>query len=257
MEFNIISTMGLIVLVAYLFGGIVDSVCGGGGLITVPALMATGMPAHMVVGSNQCSMIFGAWTSFIEYAKAGKFNKKVGFIALPFALVGALVGSKLNLILDDRYLRIVMIALIPILAIFSFLKRNISDEDRSDEVSGDKIIVGAALIGFFVSVYHAFYGPASGVFFLVGFISVLKCDAVAANGIGRFILSCINLLTSVVYAMSGNVLWKLVPVATIGYMVGCYIGSKLAITKGAKIVRPLYYCVLTGLMIKLVLSIVS
>lgn len=254
-DFTIISMAGLIVFAAAFFGGIVDSVCGGGGLIIVPSLMAIGMPPHMVVGTNQCGAIIGCWASFAEYAKAGKIDMKTGRLALPFALAGAFIGSRLNLVIDEKYLQILMIVLVPVLAFISIVKRDVGEEDRSGELSKARKIAGAAGIGLLVSAYHAFYGPASGIFYLMGFAYILKFDAVRANGLGRFMLACIDLISSTVYAIWGCICWKAVAVYTVSYMAGSIIGSRIAISKGSKAIRPLYYCVLAGLMIKLVIDL--
>lgn len=255
-DFTIISTTGLIIFGAAFFAGIVDSVCGGGGLITVPSMMAIGMPPHMVVGTNQCGGIAGCWASFAEFAKAGKVDMKTGLPALPFALAGAYIGSRLNLILDEQFLQILMIVLIPVLAVISLIKRDVGETDRSDELSPRGRLIGAALIGLLISAYHAFYGPASGIFYLICFTFFMKFDAIRAMGLGRFLLACINLISSAVYAIRGCVCWKAAAVFTAAYMIGNIIGAKIAITKGSRVIRPLYYCVLAGLMIKLVFDLI-
>ena len=168
-DITIFSLSGLIVFGAAFFGGIVDSVCGGGGLIIVPSLMSIGMPPHMVVGTNQCGAIVGCWASFAEYAKAGKVDMKVSWMALPFALAGAFIGSRLNLVLDEKFLQILMLILIPVLAVVSFIKRDVGEADNSGQVSTRSRFIGAAIIGLAVSAYHAFYGPASGIFYLMSF----------------------------------------------------------------------------------------
>ena len=254
-DFTIISMAGLIVFAAAFFGGIVDSVCGGGGLIIVPSLMAIGMPPHMVVGTNQCGAIVGCWASFAEYAKAGKVDMKTGRLALPFALAGAFIGSRLNLVIDEKYLQILMVVLVPALAIVSVIKRDVGEEDRSGELSRRRSIICAAAIGLLVSAYHAFYGPASGIFYLMGFSFFMKFDAVRANGLSRFMLACIDLVSSAVYAIWGCICWKAVLVYTVSYMAGSVIGARIALSKGSGIIRPLYYCVLAGLMIKLVIDL--
>lgn len=254
-DLTILSLSGLVVFGAAFFGGIVDSVCGGGGLIIVPSLMAIGMPPHMVVGTNQCGAIVGCWASFVEYAKAGKIDMKICKMILPFALVGAFFGSRLNLVLDEKFLQILMIVLVPILAVISFLNRDVGEEDRSAEISARGRFIGTAIIGLLVSAYHAFYGPASGVFYLMCFAYFLKFDAVKASGLGRFTLACIDLVSSTVYAIWGCICWKAVAVYTVAYIIGNIIGARIAITKGSKVIRPLYYCVLVGLMIKLVVDL--
>ncbi len=257
MDIDILSLTGLLVITAYVFAGIVDAVCGGGGLITVPTLMSVGLPPHMVVGTNLCTLVPGTWAALYEYAKAGKVNWKIGKIAVPAAIVGAALGSKLNLILSDRYLQIVMVILLPVLAIFSILKKDVGEEDHSSELSDRQIVIGAIVIGFVIAVYHGFYGPASGMFYLIAFAGVLKTDAVTANGIARLIFAFTNIITTVVFGMSGQVVWSIVFTGMVGYIIGNIIGSRLAISRGAGIIRPIYYCVLAGLMIKLVTSLLA
>lgn len=253
--FNLLGTTAFIIFVTYIVAGIVDATCGGGGLITVPSLMGIGMPVHMVVGTNQCTLVLGCWTSFYEYAKSDKIDYRVAKIAVPFSLAGAFIGSELNLLIDERYLQIIMIVLIPIMAIIGLIKNDMGKEDRSDEVSERKIFISSALIGFIVSTYHAFYGPASGIFYLAAFVVFLKHDAVKANGIGRCILAFVNVASGIVYAVSGFISIKSVAIGTVGYIIGNYIGAKLALKKGIDFIRPVYYLVVVGLMIKLITTI--
>ena len=238
----------------YLCAGIVDAVCGGGGLFTVPALMSVGLAPHMVVGTNQCSLILGNITSIYKYARSGNINYRIALMALPFTLVGAVIGAKLNLIMSERQLQIVMIVLIPILAVFSFFKRDIGNEDHSDELPARKLFISTALIGLVVSAYHAFYGPASGLFFLLLFCAVTKLDVLKSNGVTKIILFVACLTSGATYALSGNVYWPAVFLDSITYIIGNYIGSTLAIHKGAKIVKPAFYVMLVFLFIKLILD---
>ncbi|MCQ2567349.1 MAG: TSUP family transporter [Mogibacterium sp.] len=257
MDIDILSLTGLIIIIAYVFAGIVDAVCGGGGLITVPVLMSVGMPPHMVVGTNLCTLLPGIWTSVYEFGKAGKINWKIGKMAVPAAIVGAALGSRLNLIMSDHYLKIVMVILIPVLAVFSVINRDIGEEDHSDELTHRQTVAGAVIIGFVVAVYHGFYGPASGMFYLIAFAGILKTDAVTANGITRLIFAFTNVITTIVFGMSGQLVWSVVLTGMVGYTIGNVIGSRLAIRKGAGIIRPVYYCVLAGLMIKMVTSLLA
>lgn len=238
--------------IVYLCAGIVDAVCGGGGLFTVPALMSVGLPAHMVVGTNQCSLILGNVTSIYKYAKSGNINYRIALMALPFTILGAIIGAKLNLIMSERYLQIVMVVLLPVLAVFSFFKRDIGNEDHSAELSKQQQFIGAALIGFFISAYHAFYGPASGLFFMMLFCIVTKLDVLKANGVTKVILLLACTTSGIEYALSGNVYWQAVIFNSITYIIGNYIGASLAISKGAKVVKPAFYSMLAILFIKLI-----
>ena len=242
----------IVVFIAYFFGGIVDAVCGGGGLITLPALIAVGVPAHVAVGTNQASVLPGIFTSVAKFHKNGKIDVKNAVYAVPFGLIGGFVGARLNLMVSEWYLQILLMVLIPALATFTLLKPDVGTEDRSKDNSRRRMIVLSAVIGFVVGTYHAFYGPASGTFYMLSFAMLLKYDLVTANGNTRFVTMFVSIVSSITYALSGCVKWLYVLVAVPAYALGNYVGASLAISKGAKFVRPMYYGILVLLFIKLV-----
>ena len=242
----------VLVFIAYFFGGIVDAVCGGGGLITLPVLFAIGLPAHTAVGTNQVSMLPGVATSVVKFYKNGKIDIKNAIYAVPFGVVGGFTGAKLNLLVSEWYLQILLLILIPVLAVFSLLKPNVGSENRSAENTKKKTILLSAAIGFVVGTYHAFYGPASGTFFMLAFSAFLKYDLVTANGNTRFITMFVSTISTITYALSGCAKWFYVVIAIPAYALGNYVGASLAISKGAKFVRPMYYIILVLLFCKLV-----
>ena len=250
--FSIISSTGLFIMCVYLVAGIVDAVCGGGGLFTVPALMSIGMPPHMVIGTNQSSLILGNITAIYKYAKKGKIDFKVALIAMPFTLIGAYLGARLNLLISERYLQLLMLILLPVMALFSFTKKEIGQEDLSDTISNKDKYIKASIIGIVIGTYHAFYGPASGLFFIASFCVFLRYDMLKANGISKMLLFFACLISAITYALSGNVQWQVVMASAFTYIVGNYIGSTIALTKGAKIVKPAFYLMLVVLFIKLI-----
>lgn len=242
----------IIVFVAYFFGGIVDAVCGGGGLIVLPALFAVGVPAHVAVGTNQVSVLPGIVTSVAKFHKSGKIDVKNVIYAVPFGLIGGFVGAKLNLMVSESYLQLLLLILIPVLTIFTIFKPTVGDIDRSKDNSRQKMIVMSAVIGFVVGTYHAFYGPASGTFYMLAFALILGYDLVTANGNTRFVTLFVSAVSSVTYALSDCVNWFFVLAAVPAYAIGNYVGASLAVSKGAKFVRPMYYIILAILFIKLV-----
>lgn len=253
-QFTIISAAALIVFAAYFLAGIIDAVCGGGGLITVPVLMTLGMPPHMVVGTNQCTVLPGCVVALYKYQKTGNMDFKTALISLPPALIGAFIGARLNMLVSDRYIRMLMLVLIPVLAIISLVKKNMGEEDLSDTISAGKKAAVALAIGFFVSAYHAFYGPGSGMLYMISYAMFLKYDLIKANGITRFVLACVSVVSSVTYAVGGYVNYHVLLVAIAAYMIGNYLGAAVAVRKGAGFVRPVYYAVLAGLFVKLIID---
>ena len=108
----------------------------------------------------------------------------------------------------------------------------------------------SAVIGFTVGTYHAFYGPASGTFYMLAFSAFLKYDLVTANGNSRFVTMFVSIISSLTYALSGYVKWFYVLLAVPAYALGNYVG------KGAKFVRPMYYGILALLFIKLIRDLI-
>lgn len=242
----------IIVFAAYLIGGIVDSVCGGGGLVMLPALFAVGVPAHIAVGTNQVSILPGIGTSVYKFYRSDRIDIKNAIYAVPFRIVGGFAGARLNLLVSEWYLQLILMILIPVLAVFSILKPNVGAEDRSGENSRRRMIILSAIIGFVVGTYHAFYGPASGTFYMLAFASLLKYDLVTANGNTRFVTLFVSIISGITYALSGCVNWMYVIFAVPAYALGNYIGASLAISRGSRFVRPMYYVILSLLFIKLV-----
>ena len=246
----------VIVFITYFIGGIVDAVCGGGGLITLPVLFAIGVPAHIAVGTNQTSILPGVVTSVVKFHKSGRIDIKNTIYAVPFGLVGGFAGAKLNLLVSEWYLQVILLILIPFLVIFSILKPGVGAEDRSKENSKKKTVLLSAVIGFAVGTYHAFYGPASGTFYMLAFSAFLKYDLVTATGNSSFVTMFVSIISSLTYALSGCVQWFYVLLAVPAYALGNYVGASLAISKGAKFVRPMYYGILVLLFIKLIKDLI-
>ena len=169
-----------------------------------------------------------------------------------FGLVGGFVGAKLNLMVSEWYLQVTLLILIPALALFTILKPDVGAEDRSNDNSRQKIILLSIIIGFVVGTYHAFYGPASGTFYMLAFATLVGYDLVTATGNTRFVTLFVSIVSSITYAMSGCVNWMYVLCAVPGYAIGNYVGASMAISKGAKFVRPMYYGIMALLFIKLV-----
>lgn len=253
MCYTLVMGIKIIIFICFVYftAGIVDAICGGGGLFTVPALMSIGLPAHMVVGTNQCSLILGNVMSIYKYNKSGNIHWRIAAIAVPFTLVGAIIGSKLNLIVSERYLQILMLALLPVIAIFTFVKKDIGTEDHFDEVSPARQFWGTAIISLTVSAYHAFYGPGSGLFFMALYCIVLKFDVLKGNGLTKVILFIASMMSGITYAVSGNVQWTIVSAASVFYIGGNYLGATIAITKGAKVVKPAFIVMIIVLFAKL------
>ena len=141
MNVDLFSFQALLCCLAFFFAGIVDSITGGGGLITIPVMLATGIPVHYITGTNQCSAWIGSGVASYKFVRSGNIHLRSAFITLPFAIIGSYIGARLNLIVPDRYLKVFMLVTIPIIAAFIFSNKQLGEEDHSDEQSTMAIVL--------------------------------------------------------------------------------------------------------------------
>jgi len=257
MEFSILSVQGLLLGVTFFFSSVIDAVCGGGGLLSMPMYMAVGFPAHYVTGTNQCSIFFGGVTSLLRYMKAGRIHWPTAIATGPLAILGAFLGAKLNLVLPERILEIVMVLLIPVAAAVILMRRDFGSENHVDTLSSGRKLFGALFIGLVVGAYQGFYGAGSGAFFMLGFCLLHKLDLTIASGNTKFVAFCANLSSAATFALSGMVVWPAVLLATVFNVAGSYIGAGLAMKKGAKVIRPMFLFVLALLFVRLLTTVIG
>ena len=257
MEFQILSLQGAILACTFFFCGVIDAVCGGGGLLSMPMFMSIGFPAHMVTGTNQCSIFFGAATSLWRYTKAKRIHWPTAWLAGPLAVVGAFLGARLNLIMPERILEIVMIVLLPVVTAVILAKPDFGAENRVAELTKKQYVLASLFIGLVIGCYQGFYGGGSGTFFMLGFALLCKLDLTTASGNTKFVAFCATLASATTYALSGAVVWPAVLLATATNVAGSYIGAGLAMKKGAKLIRPMFLFVLALLFVRLMTTMMG
>ena len=233
-------------------GGLIDAVAGGGGLITLPAYLLAGLPPHVASATNKCGNAFGTVLSTVRFLKHGDIHVPTAVTGALGALVGAWLGAKLNMLLPEQVLYYLMLIVVPVMAVFLLFKRDFGTEDRSGELGSGKLLLLAVLIGLGVGLYDGFFGPGAGTFLMLAFSGLCKFDLLKASGNTKAANSASNLASLITFALAGKVMWSVgIPAAVCG-IAGNYVGSGLALKKGAKIIRPMFFVVLTLLLLRLV-----
>ena len=246
-----LSTMAVL-CAAFFFSGAVDAVCGGGGLISIPVLMMTGVPAHSIMGINQCVSTPGIFLSYAKYRKSGFISRRPAICAAVVSLAGSALGARINLLIPEFILKIILIALVPLIGGIVLFCRNLGAENRMEELSVRTITVWSLVIGFFIGLYQGFYGAGSGTLFLLAFSLILKMDLVTASGTTKFVLIAAVTMGAVTYALSGVVIWPIVLPAVLFNVAGSYVGTIIAVRKGARIIRPMFAVILVLLVIRII-----
>ena len=146
----------------------------------------------------------------------------------------------------------VMLAVVPVMAVFLIFKRDFGQEDRSGELSRGQLMAMAAGIGLVIGGYDGFFGPGAGTFLMLAFTGLCRFDLLTASGNTKVANSASNLASLVTFAIAGKVMWAVgIPAALCG-IAGNYLGSSLALKGGAKVIRPMFFVVLTLLLARLI-----
>ena len=233
------------VLIFLIFlSGFIDSIAGGGGLISVPAYQAILPDASLVLGSNKFSAVFGAAASAFKFIKAKKVRREAAAVSVIFSLVGSWLGARAALAVPVYVTRLLIIILTPFIAVFILTKKDFGVDKK---YSLKKILLLTAPISFFIGAYDGFFGPGTGAFMAICFTSVVGFDIITASGNARVANFASNFAAAVTFIVSGKIDYRAaVPAAA--SVLGSFLGSRLAVKNGAKIIRPIFIVVLASLL---------
>lgn len=229
-----------------------DSIAGGGGIISLPAYLSSGIASHLALGTNKFSSTIGTLFSTIRYAKARAIVYSVAVPSAIGSVVGSFVGARLVLAIPDRVLRITVLFLIPIASLVVLLKR--PQEKQPSDVGKPEIVV-SFLIGAAIGIYDGFFGPGTGTFLIILYASLLSLDLVKASGTAKLVNLASNVGALFVFVLNRRVIYSLgIPAALFGIL-GNWIGSGFALKKGVGAIKVVVMVVLTLLFVRILLSL--
>lgn len=236
------------------FTGFVDSIAGGGGLISIPSLLAVGVPAHTALGTNKFTVFMGTGLSAAYFIKKGHVKWKSVVTPIVGALAGSATGAQLVLTIDERNLKWFMVIFIPVVGAFILTRSNIGEVER--DLPPLRMAVTGFVIGFLIGTYDGFIGPGTGTFFIIAFTSILGLGLLNACGNTKVVNFASNIAAVSTFIYTGAVDYRLgIPCAGCA-MLGYYIGSRLAIKKGIKVIRPMMLFVVALLLLKICTDLV-
>ncbi len=234
--------------IAAMVAGWIDSIAGGGGLITLPALLAAGLPPHLALGTNKFQSSFGSFTATMNHYRRGVINIKEGLWGVAFTAIGAGAGAFVVQILDSDLLeKIIPFLLLAILIYFLFSPR-LGDRDTVTRMNQTLFYI---VIGLGIGFYDGFFGPGTGSFWTFLFVSLLGFNLLKATGYTKLMNFTSNIVSLVAFAIGGNITLTIGLVMAVGQTIGAYIGSHMAISRGARFIRPVFVIVVLATIIKL------
>lgn len=250
-------TITLILLcTAGFFGALVDSIAGGGGIITVPAFLMAGVPPHIALGTNKFASTCASFTSSVKFAKSSKVDFKLIKILAPFTIIGAVLGVNTVLAVNGGFLNTVVLVLLTLVGLYSLFSKTVGVDDNFKGLNNKNIISGIFLaigLGF----YDGFFGPGTGSFLIFGMIGVYGFDFVRAGGNGKVLNFLSNITSLIVFAFNFQINYSIgIPVA-LSMILGARFGTSLALNKGAKLMKPIFVTMSLGVAVKMLYGIIS
>lgn len=243
-------TLSLLFGAAFI-AGMVDAIAGGGGLITVPALLAAGLPPQVALGTNKLQASFGSGSAMLHFIRVDRINVRDCFIGIVWTALGAGLGAWAVHLLDTELLRHLIPWLLAAIVLYTLLQPKLGQEDiHARWSSGPFYLVFGLLIGF----YDGFLGPGTGSFWAMAFMLLLGYSLVRATAYTKVMNFTSNATALLFFLLAGQV--QIVPglVMGAGQFIGARIGARLVIRKGASFVRPVFICMVLALLIKLILT---
>jgi uncharacterized membrane protein YfcA len=242
-----VSSLTFALLVGAGFGaGFVDSIAGGGGLITLPALLAAGLPPHLALATNKGQSVFGAISSAVGYARRGEIDRARAPLAFGLGFAGALVGAAAQLAVSPAVLRPLVIALLVVAAIVVAWPRR-----TAVRVPLASAHIWGPIVALLLGVYDGFFGPGVGTMLLVAFVLLYGETLTRASGNAKVVNLASNVASFALFAWRGNILWGIALPMAVANAAGAWTGAHVAMKRGDRFIRVVVLAVVAALVVKL------
>jgi hypothetical protein len=247
--FEVSLDLALMLIAAAFAAGFVDSIAGGGGLITLPVLLLAGASPLEALSTNKVQGAFGAATAAISYARSGHVRLRPQIGAAALSGLAGLIGAMLVSVIPTEGLRYALpVILIAIAAFFAF-RKGLDDTDRVQRMTPAAFTAFVVpLIGF----YDGLIGPGTGAFFMIGFVTLAGYGVLKATAHTKLLNFASNIGGLAGFAVFGAPWWVMGLAMGLAQMAGARLGARLAIRVGARIIKPLLVTTSTLLAIRLI-----
>lgn len=254
MELLDIHTLAFLIFFGFM-AAFVDSVVGGGGLISVPALMWTGLPPVTVLGTNKVAAVMGALTSFVTFLRSGKVDGWLIRRLFPFSLVGSAIGVVAVRLVPPEILRPLVVVMLLFVLIYSIVKKEWG-RDATYAGMSRRLLMLSVLTAFGFGFYDGFFGPGTGSFLLFAFL-MIGFDFVGAAANARALNFASNIAAAILFSYLGEVNFSYAIPMGISMIVGAWCGARVALAKGVGYVRPLFIIMTAVLIGKQILELLK
>lgn len=241
MEFEL--SFYLLFLVTGLVAGFIDAIAGGGGIITIPVLLASGLPPHVALATNKLQATFGSGMAAINFIRKGFIQWSEVAIGVVYTFIGAALGTYAILLMDPSILAKVIPAMLVAVFIYTLLSPKMGEKDRHAYLSHHLFFF---IFGLGIGFYDGFIGPGTGTFWTIALVTLFGLNLKKATAQTKVMNFTSNIVSLAVFLYSGNVLFSVGLLMGFGQVVGAYMGSNMVIKKEVKFIRT-FFLVMVGL----------
>ncbi len=233
------------------FAGFVDSIAGGGGIITLPALLAVGIPPHQALATNKLQSSFGSFTATLNYAKKGLMKPKELLLGVVFTFIGAVSGAIAVQFFDAKSLEDMIIFMLIVIFLYTLASPNLGAIHTTAKL---KKPLFYTIFGLLIGFYDGFFGPGTGSFWTMALILLLGLDLKGATAQTKLFNFTSNIASLLMFIYAGLVLWVAGVVMGVGQIIGAYLGSSLVAKKEVKFIRVFFLVIVGATILKLLIT---
>ncbi|MGQ0829887.1 MAG: sulfite exporter TauE/SafE family protein [Bacteroidota bacterium] len=244
--------MTYVLIFAFAFlAGFIDSIVGGGGLIQMPALLIlfSNMPIPTLMGTNKFAAFSGTSIATLRYIKLVDIPWKSILPAIVTALVFSFLGARVVSSINKEDIKVIVLCLLIAVAIYTFLRKDFG-LNHAPKLNAFKTVVYSLLAGAVLGFYDGFFGPGTGSFLIVIFISVFGFNFLTSSVSAKLVNCATNISALSYFIYTGQIAYEIaIPIALFN-MVGSFLGAKVAIKKGSAFIRTLFLFIVTCMILK-------
>lgn len=239
----------LILFAGGFMAGFVDSISGGGGIISVPILLSVGIPPHLALGTNKLQSSFGSLTASINYYRGGLINLKDLGWGILFTAIGASIGTLTIQTMSQSLLQYLIPVLLLIVFLLVLFSRNLGIKDQREKILPKLFYL---LFGLLLGFYDGFFGPGTGNFWMLAFVFFLGYNLKKATAHTKWVNFTSNIVALTFFAIGGKVLLLPGLIMAGGQLSGAFLGSRLVLRSGAKFIRAFFLLVTAATILRLI-----
>ena len=239
----------LLLFCTAVFAGFIDSIAGGGGLITLPVLLAVGLPPAQTLGTNKLQSVGGSFSASLYFIRRRAVDLGRQKLTIAMTLIGSMAGAILIQYLRADVLRQMLPLLVIGIGLYFLLMPRIGEQDRQQRLSPWPF---ALVAGCGVGFYDGFFGPGAGSFYALAYVTLCGYNLAKSTAHAKILNFTSNFGGLLLFVFAGKVVWSVGFVMLAGQIVGARLGARMVLTKGQKLIRPMIVVVSLLMSIKLI-----